>query len=492
MSSTPWARVFSPVSAACWRCCVRTPIRFSTTRCCGFGVLQLGKAVSLRLLSWLAYGLGAVVMVAQAASLAPKGRRDQAMVLAALLAFCSPYPVRFAVEGKSYAFLVLLVALGWWWRRRRWLPGYGLAVVAAAFTHFYGLFVFAAAVGWDGWRRRWGLMATAAFALLPALAWIGYASAYLLSSRSGSWIGTPDFALLEETLARALGPWPLPKLGLLLLVWAAVRRWGLDPAGLDGLATGRVLDASGVIPTALMVVGVVGLSFAKPMAFSRYFVVLLPALIPWLAVEGARVTLNRRGQVTALAAIALLLALWWQQAFLGVGHQLGGGRESDNFRAISQLTSGATARYAPRPRLLNLSDRMELAAWRLPAPVVPWQGADGLQRHLQAGPPSPDQTSVLAASGPEAIIRRRLTSMQQQGETELQCSSADPLLTAVLRTESSDRPTGLLLVVEPGFNSARALEEARLLISQMSSVQAVGVVLIGTPLPEELSSSVVG
>ena len=149
---------------------------------------------------------------------------------------------------------MLLVALGWWWRRRRWLPGYGLAVAAAA---------------------------------------------YLLSSRSGSWIGTPDFALLEETLARALGPWPLPKLGLLLLVWAAVRRWGLDPAGSDGLATGRVLDASGVIPTALM-------------------------------------------------------------------------------------------------------------------------------------------------------------------------------------------------VVEPGFNSARALEEARLLISQMSSVQAVGVVLIGTPLPEELSSSVVG
>ena len=70
--------------------------------------------------------------------------------------------------------------------------------------------------------------------------------------------------------------------------------------------------------------------------------------------------------------------------------------------------------------------------------------------------------------------------------------NADPLLSAVLRFDPRDQPTGLLLVVEPGFNSARALEEARLLISQMSSVQAVGVVLIGTPLPEELSSSVVG
>ena len=99
---------------------------------------------------------------------------------------------------------------------------------------------------------------------------------------------------------------------------------------------------------------------------------------------------------------------------------------------------------------------------------------------------------VLSIARQHEAVEPLTQLLQQQGGTELQCSSADPLLTAVLRTESSDRPTGLLLVVEPGFNSARALEEARLLISQMSSVQAVGVVLIGAPLPEELSSSVVG
>ena len=80
----------------------------------------------------------------------------------------------------------------------------------------------------------------------------------------------------------------------------------------------------------------------------------------------------------------------------------------------------------------------------------------------------------------------------QHGGPSLQCQSADPLLAAVLRIDPSDKPTGLLLVVEPGFNSARALEEARLLISQMGAVQAVGVVLIGAPLPEELSSSAAG
>ena len=82
--------------------------------------------------------------------------------------------------------------------------------------------------------------------------------------------------------------------------------------------------------------------------------------------------------------------------------------------------------------------------------------------------------------------------LQKQGGADLQCKSADPLLSAVLRLEPRDQPTGLLLVVEPGFNSARALEEACLLISQMSGVQPVGVVLTGAPLSEELSSSPAG
>ena len=91
------------------------PLYYSLLWLWGAAVGQ--SAVSLRLLSWLAYGLGAVVMVAQARQLAPPSHRQRAMALSALLAFCSPYPVRFAIEGKSYALLVLLVALGWWLRQ---------------------------------------------------------------------------------------------------------------------------------------------------------------------------------------------------------------------------------------------------------------------------------------------------------------------------------------------------------------------------------------
>ena len=179
-----------------------------------WGQLVGQSPISLRLLSWLAYVAGGLVMVAQAAALT---RRRSVLPLAVLLAFCSPYPVRFALEGKSYAVLVLLVALAWWWRRSGHSLLYAGAVLLASLTHFYGLFLFLATALWDGWRRRWTAAAAAALATLPAILWIAYASAYLFSGRSGSWIGRPDFALLEDTLARGLGVWPLPKLLLLFV-----------------------------------------------------------------------------------------------------------------------------------------------------------------------------------------------------------------------------------------------------------------------------------
>ena len=150
-------------------------------------------------------------------------------------------------------------------------------------------------------------MTAACVGMLPAFLWIAYASTYLLSSRAASWIRTPDFALLEDTLARFLGPWPFPKLAVLALMLWALRRWGLrqrdDSAasrlGVFGL---QLADASALIPSALMVLGVVALSFVKPMAFSRYFVMLLPAFIPWLAVRGALLPLNHGKPETRVAS----------------------------------------------------------------------------------------------------------------------------------------------------------------------------------------------
>jgi mannosyltransferase len=418
------------------------------------------SAVSLRLLSWLAYGLGAVLISRQAWALAPPAVAGRAAALAALLAFCSPYPVRFSIEGKSYALLVLLVVLALMARRRCLQSGrsttgldayglapYALAVAAAALTHFYGLFLFAAAALWDGCRRRWALASCALMALLPAVAWIGYASAYLFSSRPGSWIGRPDFALLEDTLARALGPWPLPKLALLLLMLWALGRWGLSQSAAGARQAPaprlqRLADSTGLGPSLLMVLGVVLLSWVKPMAFSRYFVVLLPALVPWLSVRAAYLPLNGRGRALALVGLALMLGLWWQQAFADLDSE-GGSREADQFRAISQLTADQPERYSPRPRLLNLSDRMEVAAGRIQPSVSSWGDDDALRTRLHRDP-LPEQI-WLAASGPDAVVRRRLKPLGRELEAAgFRCRSltSAPRFSQVLQCRSAASPSG--------------------------------------------------
>ena len=107
-------------------------------------------------------------------------------------------------------------------------------------------------------------MTAACVGMLPAFLWIAYASTYLLSSRAASWIRTPDFALLEDTLARFLGPWPFPKLAVLALLLWVLRRWGFQQLvdfasprlGAFGL---QLADVSALLPSALMVLGVLAL-----------------------------------------------------------------------------------------------------------------------------------------------------------------------------------------------------------------------------------------
>ena len=378
----------------------------------GWGQLVGQSPITLRLLSWLAYGAGGIVMVAQARALAADQRLGWTVPLAALMAFCSPYPIRFSIEGKSYALLVLVVALAWWWRNQGRLVLYATAVALASLTHFYGLFLMLAAAAWDGWRRRWGLSLAAGLGAIPALAWMVYAAAYLFSSKAGSWIGGPSFALLEDTLARGLGVWPLPKMALLLLTVVTLRRWG-------GLKPVRwfdtdLWDRSGVIPSALMVVGVVLISLFKPLAFSRYFVVLIPALVPVLAVLFGDAQLNRGGRLLAGAVLVIVLSSWWGPGFAELDPGLGRVREQDQFRMVSQQTDGFSERFSPRARLLNLSDRMEQEMGRISSPVAAWGDHRALRQRLLI---TPEPAVIwLASSGPEQALRRKLNPLQQEVE----------------------------------------------------------------------------
>ena len=378
-----------------------------------WGHLVGQNPVSLRLLSWFAYLAGGLVMICQALDLSKENTRARVLAIAALLAFCSPYPIRFAIEGKSYSLLVLLLTLAWWWRRSSHPIAYGAVAGLAGLTHFYGLFLVLAAAVWDGFQRRWTVFAAALVAVLPAFAWVIYSSDYLFSSSAGSWIGVPDYGLFEEILARGLGIWPLPKLALILLLLVVLRRWGRLPR-LPWPAW-DLLDRSALIPSLLMVVGVVVVSFVKPMAFSRYFVVLVPAVVPVLAVQIGALELNRFGRGCSLVVLGLLLASWWGPGFAEIDPGEGGVREQDQFRLISQRTSGLVERYSPRARMFNLSDRMELSMGRISLNSAPWGGADDLKERLAKS--SLPQELWLANSATFAMHQQRaLQSLQEQVE----------------------------------------------------------------------------
>ena len=90
-------------------------------------------------------------------------------------------------------------------------------------------------------------------------------------------------------------------------------------------------------------------------------------------------------------------------------------RELDQFRLISQRTSGLVERYSPRARMFNLSDRMELSMGRISLNSAPCGGADDLKERLSKS--SLPQELWLANSATFAMHQQRaLQSLQEQVE----------------------------------------------------------------------------
>ncbi|WP_226413158.1 hypothetical protein [Synechococcus sp. MU1642] len=394
----------------------------------------LGQSpVTLRLLSWLTYLAAGFIMVRQASVLG--GARPKVIAIAMIFAFCSPYPLRFAIEGRSYSLLVLLITLLWWWRNAENRLFYGVAACLTGLTHFYGIAIVLAVATWDCWQRRWNFAAAALLGAIPGLAYICYAFDHLSTSTQASWIPRPNYGLFEEILARGIGIWPIPKLAIFLLLIIVLRRYG-------GLKSYRwpqlsLLDRSGVMPSLLMVFGVVVISFAKPIAFSRYFVVLTPAVVPFLATQLGGWELNRFGRSCFLLVLGLLLVSWWGPGFAEIDTGVSGIRESDQFRSVSQRTSGLINRYSPRARMFNLSDRMELSMGRIPFNPDPWGNYSDLKSLLDKS--SLPKELWLANSGTTAISQlNALQSFQVQVESvgfTCQDRSADLTRARVLQCE---------------------------------------------------------
>ena len=168
--------------------------------------------------------------------------------------------------------------------------------------------------------------------------------------------------------------------------------------------------------------GVVVISFWKPMAFSRYFVVLLPAIVPVVSVLIGRFELNRLGRGCGLVALSLLLASWWGPGFAELDSGIGGVREQHQFRLVSQHTNGMEERYSPSPRLFNLSDRMELAMGRIALPRSPWKGEGALTQRLEAL--DPPKKLWMASTGSPSDMERKLKPLRRQAELAGYCHGA--------------------------------------------------------------------
>ncbi len=396
----------------------------------GWGQVIGHSAASLRLFSWFAYLAGGLLITAQAAGLAAV-RPIRAASLAALMAFCTPFPLRFSIEGKGYALVTALVALALLLRRRLLVGpfpswpgrlGYVLSVALAGLTHFYGLGLMGALSVWDAARGRWRLAAAAAVGMLPAVAWILHASDYLFSPSTNSWIEPPELSLLTNTLTWAVGEDPLWKLSGLLVVILALQLWAAhrSPPGGGAPAASpnpepqpvfRLLDRSGAGGAVLLVAFVVAVSFLKPIAFSRYFVVLVPVVIPALAAAAAQWRLRPRGEWAAMLLIVVALSHYWRGSFTELDPGRGRfDREREDFRSLSLRLADERWRYARRPELLEASDRVLGAAGALKAPMPPWGEEDDLRRDL--GRPSPPARLVLATAGRNSDAKERLRDLR--------------------------------------------------------------------------------
>ncbi|MDB4486186.1 hypothetical protein N9025_02120 [Synechococcus sp. AH-707-B22] len=161
---------------------------------------------------------------------------------------------------------------------------------------------------------------------------------------------------------------------------------------------------------------------------------------------------------------------------------------------LGGLVAGSGAALIADRRSNRVSSRSKLLGqlgyplW-LALPTLPWsdQVAGPLVGQLAARLDRSLDWRVLSIAREHEAVGPLAQALISQNEPELSCKAVAPLLNSIIRLDSNSRPIGLLVVVESGFNSSQALEDARLLLSQLSCLQSIGVVLAGVPFPSELT-----
>jgi hypothetical protein len=135
----------------------------------------------------------------------------------------------------------------------------------------------------------------------------------------------------------------------------------------------------------------------------------------------------------------------------------------------------------------RILEQLNYPLW-ISLPALPWstQMVSPMIGQLAARLDTSLEWRVLSIAHENEVVEALAQALISQNEPGLSCKSVKPLFNSIVRLGSDERPIGLLIVVESGFNSSKALEEARLLLNQLPFVQSIGVVLGGVPLPSEM------
>jgi len=308
-------------------------------------------------------------------------RSPAAALIGGLLALALPFTVRYAVEGKGYALLVLLICLAIHQRMRvlNREPAAALPCTvfwsAAALTHYYGMGLLLSQALLDGWRRRSSWRPLAWALVLPTL-WMLWNLRYLLGTGGRGWIRPAGPRLLRNLLGLGLGErWPLVLLlvGLLVVALRSAR-----PAG-ERQGSGW-FSAWGLDAGVLLLVGTVLVSIVKPSAADRYYIVLVPACLGvfscWLGDQLASGQGRKWRRWLVCGVLAAMLGLFWRDAYLRIDPpgEWSGSREGADYRTLAVRAAPVDAKFAPYSQCywLRAYDRI-LRAEHLIRPQAEWQ-----------------------------------------------------------------------------------------------------------------------
>lgn len=263
--------------------------------------------------------------------------RSAGLLAAAILAL-DPFAIFYGSEGRAYAAIAFLAALSTLLllraldtNERRWWVAYGLAVVAAIYTHYVVFFVLIVQTAWALWTRRDRIRELLVVNGLVVLAFAPWIPSYLLqqrhSDREARGIATfdpPSLRHFGDINVKLLFGHPGSDLGALpghaaivvalcaigaSLAVAAVRAFRRRRAG--GPPSLRLSS-----PVALLVllalasaIGI-GLLTLRPHMSWLLPRNLSPSLVPASVVVAALlVSLGRRASLPAVAAVLVVLVI---------------------------------------------------------------------------------------------------------------------------------------------------------------------------------------